>query len=837
MKALLSHHKTLLRIKSYNINAKNLSFKCSNINPTTVRQLEATRKCASIKYWRTENCLSNQAIFQQRFIHTSGTFWEKSSSKIEDVVKTLKEAEKEKEKEKAQEAKSAALGAIQDQMQSSVSSTKPTAASSTAESSSTPQQTSVEIVPAVPVKKTILQKIWAELVHYYHGFRLLFIDINISRKLLWKVLNGETLSRREHRLMIRTTSDLFRLVPFSVFIIVPFMELLLPLAIKFFPGMLPSTFQNAKDEEAKVKQNLKVKIEMAKFLQKTLDDMTVQHKNHRSEAAKEFSEFYQRVRTSGSLATNDEMMKFAKLFEDELTLDALNRQQLQALCRVLEVSTIGMTNILRFNLRMKLRSLAADDRMIQREGIDALNLSELQAACRARGMRAYGISEERLKSQLLEWINLSLNEKVPPSLLLLSRAMMLPEHVEVGEKLKATMAVLPETIATQTKAAIGEREGKIDNKTKIEILKEEQRKIKEEEEEEKEAEAEIKAKEQQQQKVAEELLLDKAPIVTADGIIKPETVTVSSTADELKVLPEKEKVEKELSSDDLKILTDALGSISSEKKLLLEKEELKEIKEEIAEYEEDVQELKQIVEQKDEKIQLKESRAAKLLFKKVNSMISNLDRVLDDLEKKEKEIKILTTEPAEVTEAIDAVIEEEAKRTEELVQIDEMMNAIRKIQKVSDESVLEQIEKLLARIDDDRDGSLKVEDVLKIIETIGKENINLNEKQINEIIDLIDKEEIIETEEKIEKALKKEQEQKQITKNANADDFADTEVKFILHDKASDLEEPSTTEKSTTNVDEKMVKVNEQTVSQVVDSTNPLPKKVDGPQDAKNKTV
>lgn len=48
--------------------------------------------------------------------------------------------------------------------------------------------------------------------------------------------------------LVRTTGDIFRLVPFSVFIIVPFMELLLPLFIKFFPGMLPSTFESAKDK-------------------------------------------------------------------------------------------------------------------------------------------------------------------------------------------------------------------------------------------------------------------------------------------------------------------------------------------------------------------------------------------------------------------------------------------------------------------------------------------------------------------------------------------------------------------------------------------------------------
>jgi LETM1 and EF-hand domain-containing protein 1, mitochondrial len=448
------------------------------------------------------------------------------------------------------------------------------------------------------------------------------------------------------------------------------MELLLPLAIKFFPGMLPSTFQSSSDEDKKIKQNLKVKIEMAKFLQKTLDDMTVQHKDHRSEAAKEFSEFFHRVRTSGDLASNEEIIKFSKLFEDEITLDSLSRQQLLALCRVLEANTLGTTSLLRFQLRMKIRSLAADDKMIQKEGIDALNLEELQSACRARGMRAFGISEERLKIQLQEWINLSLNEKVPPSLLLLSRALMMPENIEVGEKLKATLAQLPETIGTQTKSRIGEMEGKIDNKTKIEIIKEEQRKIKEEEDEEKEME--IRAK---------EILEDQAPIITDNTILSEEKIVMkkSQVADEK---PPAILIEKELSTEDLKVISDALETISKDKKqnLLLEKEEIKEIKEEIAEYQEDVQELEHMVEQKkDEKVEFKESRAAKLLLRKVNSMINNLDKVLDDLESKEKEIKVLIEEPSEITEAVEAVIEEEDKRKRELVRIDEMMNAIRKV--------------------------------------------------------------------------------------------------------------------------------------------------------------
>lgn len=94
-------------------------------------------------------------------------------------------------------------------------------------------------------KRSLGKRIWDELLHYYHGFRLLIIDVGIASRLIWKVLNGKSLSRREYRQLVRTSSDVFRLVPFSVFIIVPFMELLLPVFLKFFPNMLPSTFQTA----------------------------------------------------------------------------------------------------------------------------------------------------------------------------------------------------------------------------------------------------------------------------------------------------------------------------------------------------------------------------------------------------------------------------------------------------------------------------------------------------------------------------------------------------------------------------------------------------------------
>lgn len=83
--------------------------------------------------------------------------------------------------------------------------------------------------------------------------------------------------------------------------------------------------------------------------------------------------------------------------------------------------------------------------MIVKEGIDSLTTQELQMACQARSMRAYGVSTEKLKSQLSQWLDLSVNEKVPTSLLLLSRALMLPDTIATTDQLKATISALPDT--------------------------------------------------------------------------------------------------------------------------------------------------------------------------------------------------------------------------------------------------------------------------------------------------------------------------------------------------------------------------------------------------------
>ncbi|XP_019742517.1 LETM1 domain-containing protein LETM2, mitochondrial isoform X3 [Hippocampus comes] len=279
------------------------------------------------------------------------------------------------------------------------------------------------------VKKALYLRIVDELKHYYNGFRLLGIDTTVAGRMVWSLLHGQILTRRERRRLMRTCADLFRLVPFMVFIIVPFMEFLLPVFLKLFPDMLPSTFETESKKEEKQKKGLAAKLELAKFLQETIAEMARRNKAtaQSEDETQRFSSYVQQVRGTGEQPTTKDIVRFSKLFEDELTLEHLERPQLVALCKLLELQPIGTNNLLRFQLMLQLRTIKSDDEMIAAEGVSAMSVSELQAACRSRGMRSLGLTTDQLRLQLQQWLDLHLNENVPPSLLLLSRAMYLTD--------------------------------------------------------------------------------------------------------------------------------------------------------------------------------------------------------------------------------------------------------------------------------------------------------------------------------------------------------------------------------------------------------------------------
>lgn len=94
--------------------------------------------------------------------------------------------------------------------------------------------------------------------------------------------------------MKRTIQDLGRLVPFSVFIIVPAGELFLPIALKFFPNMLPSTYEGASDKEKKTTKLRTTRKEVSDFLKTTLHEtgLPVNISTRQTEA---FSVFFRKV--------------------------------------------------------------------------------------------------------------------------------------------------------------------------------------------------------------------------------------------------------------------------------------------------------------------------------------------------------------------------------------------------------------------------------------------------------------------------------------------------------------------------------------------------------------
>ncbi|XP_032240642.2 mitochondrial proton/calcium exchanger protein [Nematostella vectensis] len=534
-------------------------------------------------------------------------------------------------------------------------------------------------------KKSLWEKVKHEAVHYYNGFKLLYFETRISLRLLWQVMNGKSLTRRERRQFLRTVADMFRLVPFLVFLVIPFMEFLLPVAVKLFPNMLPSTFEDKSKKEEARRKELKGKIELAKFLQDTVEEMAVTAKQKKNQGAVvSFANFFDKIRTRGEQPSNEDILKFSKLFEDEITLDNMSRGQLKAINGLLLLPSYGTNNYLRFQLQMKLRQLRTDDLMIKKEGVDSLNVQELQSACQARGMRAIGVPEARLRSQLRQWLELHLDEEVPISLLLMSRALYLPETVSNVDKLKETLSKLPNNLVGETEVKLAELSGElVDNKLRLEILRLEEQKIAEEKEESKKRKQEEEA-ERVRKAAAEtrELLIYEAEAIAVD---------------------------EEISKKDWEYVNKAIEN---------PREVLERIKGDRVEYQEELKEL----ELEDEEKLLTESLGSTRLGKRVDKMISSIEQKLQNLEMELRESPESTR--------IDA--DGDGKIT-----TDELIIALQTLQNHPSEAKCRKIAEML---DQDHDGALELDDIETVIELLCMEDVDLSPEQIAEIVQLIKRE-------------------------------------------------------------------------------------------------
>ncbi|KRX98893.1 LETM1 and EF-hand domain-containing protein 1, mitochondrial [Trichinella pseudospiralis] len=577
------------------------------------------------------------------------------------------------------------------------------------------------------------QSLWLrfknEMQHYYHGFKLLYIDVKVCLRLLRRLLIGETLMRKERRQLIRTTSDLFRLVPFLIFIIVPFMEFALPLVLKFFPGLLPSTFQEEHKEQEKRNKALKVKLEMAKFLQATLEDLSLERKKSSDglNQLTEFSAFMKKIREEGGgYVSNDDLLKYLKLFEDELTLDSLSYAQLRALCLIVGIQPIGTTNMLLLQLRLKLRELKADDQLIVKEGIDSLSESELQMACRARGMRALGVPVSRLKAQLAKWLELSLNEQVPPSLLLLSSTLYIQEDVPFSVRLKTILSTLPSHIADEAKMKLAEMEGvRVDNKTKFDLIVSLEEALK------KEVEEQRRSKKKEKEAAQKATVL--SPAEEVEAVVQAASVPVTESdvlLDSAPLVKDKSTpIDTPIESSELREIEHLVETVKGP--LNEVKDDLIELKEQVQEHKEDVEEVQSIFKSRGDDVKV--SKAARRLQNQVDRLVERVDKLVERMQEKKKAIAAVDekqTDPSAI-----------AKHEKKVATLSEVLAPLKQLKELPNEAKMKRIYQVLEAFDEDRDGAIDLDLALKVIDLMLKESVEINSEQVNKALEILKKEE------------------------------------------------------------------------------------------------
>ncbi|KAI0668528.1 LETM1-domain-containing protein [Trametes maxima] len=445
-----------------------------------------------------------------------------------------------------------------------------------------------------PLATRVWKKVKHEVQHYWHGSKLLAAEVRISSRLQWKLLHGESLTRRERRQLKRTTQDLLRLIPFAVFVIVPFMELLIPVVLKVFPNALPSTFEDKFAAEEKQRKLLRVRLEMAKFLQETLRESGLKANAHivGSEA---FKEFFRKVRSTGESPSAQDVVNVARLFDDDLTLDNLSRPQLVSTCRYMGINAFGTDNFLRGNIRARLLQLRRDDEAIAREGIDELSTTELQAACQSRGIRTTGVSPARLREELATWIDLHLRQRVSGVLLVLARAFQFdkkPGEDEDGktaiiQSLEAVLCGLPDNLLSEAELEVDSEQASY--KQKLDVLKQQEELIQDEQEQEQREEDARRAKKEEEARLAEALL--------PESELHPEEATPVQDA--------------RMTTEQLKELAEALSVLSSKSSVLKERDELRALMEENLQAEEDPK------------------SPSGALTKRIRTMLEKIDKQLD----------------------------------------------------------------------------------------------------------------------------------------------------------------------------------------------------------------
>jgi len=539
-------------------------------------------------------------------------------------------------------------------------------------------------------KKPFLTRTWHtikhEVAHYWQGTKLLGKEISISTRLLRRMIMGYHLTRREHRQLRRTMGDLLRLIPFIPFVLIPMAELLLPVALRLFPNMLPSTFESKFAQEEKRRRLLKLRIEMAKFLKDSIKQggLQVQKDVQESDA---FKEFFRKIRNTDENPTPDDVVRVAKLFDDDVTLDNLTRPQLVSVSRYMQLSAFGTDNYLRFQIRHALNRIRQDDYAILREDTQSMSTAELQAACQSRGIWTHKLDKEQLRESLDEWLHLHIREKISGTLLILSRAFYFVGHLDTANQsyhymqikgLEMTMSSLPDSLLNETELHYSKEAAT--NKQRLEVLQEQEELIEDEAEQEEDHKA---AREEERQRKDAERQRESAEAALASRIV-PRPAGPKPDLDDARMTPEQ-----------LHELGEALSILSAKSSVLRERQELAEMMQSLPQEEHETGE---------------ESGQIKSLYRRIRSMLERIDKQLEEFDH-------------DVGGRMNLI---EASSTGK-ISVDDLEQALRMIKHRPDEDSLQ---KIVDKLDVDLDGLVPLDDVLELA---GKHSVGGDKTHVHDI--------------------------------------------------------------------------------------------------------
>ncbi|ORC90161.1 leucine zipper-EF-hand containing transmembrane protein 2 [Trypanosoma theileri] len=256
---------------------------------------------------------------------------------------------------------------------------------------------------------------WEGLRHVYHGFQLFFLNTRLAWKYSRQLKAGVALTRRERLLLESATKDLLRLVPFSFFIVVPFAELLLPVALKMFPDLIPSTFET---ESQGRNRAFSTAVGTLRARRRVMEYMS-------TVAFVSFTKEQQEVVRSsamGEAVNAAEIRLIAPHFGRDGPFNVYNTPDniTVGLARVVGVyktyHSFFPNKIMAPYMRRKVirhyHNTREDDRLLRLEGLDDLTDEELIKANLVRGMR-WTEDPEALRIQLEWWISLGRDPDVP----------------------------------------------------------------------------------------------------------------------------------------------------------------------------------------------------------------------------------------------------------------------------------------------------------------------------------------------------------------------------------------------------------------------------------------